>query len=285
MADLSWLKSLQDFGSDFGADKAQTSLENIVNRAKDWLIEPRDEDIKDLHLHIYGNETMTLTADVTDNYVENNVAYQEHIALKPKVFTVSGEVGELTWFKKDEKNSVTDAVAQKLAPVVSFLPPLSKSASAIQDKALKIIGVVDSLDNFVDRLWGLLSADDVNTEQKKCFKYLMVLWQRRVPIDIKTPYGKISNYVIQSVEFTQQERSVDKSQVKISFKEFKTVIEKRSRVDLKKLQGRSSAQQAAKQNKGTTSGVKLSYTECKPGSIFVDDETKRVVVVGGIGGK
>lgn len=283
MSDLSWLNTLPDYDST--KSKVMESVENIYDKAKDWLIEPRDEDIKDLHLHIYGNETMTLTADITDNYVENNIAYQEHIALKPKVFTISGEVGELTWFRKDESNSVIEAVEQKLYPVVSFLPPVAKIASAAQDKALKIMGVVDSLDNFANRFWGLLSADNVNTEQKKCFQYLMVLWQRRVPIDIKTPYGKISNYVIQSVEFTQPDRTVDKSQVKISFKEFKTVIEKRSRVDAKKLQGRRSAQQASKQNKGTTSGVKLDYTECKPGSIFVDDETNRVIVVGGVGGK
>lgn len=281
MADLSWLKTLQDYGSTWG-DKAQTSVENIFYTAKEWLIEPRDEDIKDLHLHIYGNETMTLTADVTDNYVENNVAYQEHIALKPKVFTVSGEVGELTWFRNDEANSVTGSVAQKLTPIVSFFPPISKSASSIQDKAMKIMGVVDSLDNFANRVWDFLSNDDVNTEQKKVYKYLMTLWQRRVPIDIKTPYGKISNYVIQSVEFTQPDRTVDKSQVKISFKEFKTVIEKRVRVDKKKLQGRKSAQQAAKQNKGTTSGISLNYSDCKVGSLYVDNETGRCVVVGGI---
>lgn len=282
MADLSWLQTLQDYGSTWG-EKAQTSVENIFNTAKDWLLEPRDEDIKDLHLHIYGNETMTLTADVTDNYVENNIAYQDHIALKPKVFTVSGEVGELTWFKNDKSNSIIGAVAQKLVPVVSFLPPISQKASSIQDKAMKIIGVVDSLDNFANRVWDLLSNDDVNTEQKKAYKYLMMLWKRRVPIDIRTPFGKISNYVIQSVEFTQPDRTVDKSQVKISFKEFKTVIEKRRRVDKNKLQGRKSAQQAGKQNKGTTSGVSLDYSECKSGSVFVDNETGRCVIVGGVG--
>jgi len=263
MTDLSWLKSLQDYGEN-RADKAQTSLTNIVQDALDWFIEPRDEEIKDLHLHIYGTETMSLNADITDNYVENNIAYQEHIALKPKIFTISGEVGELTWFKKDGENSVISAVEQKLRPIVTFLPPVSKQASAIQEKALKIMGVVDSLDNFANRIWGLLSDDDVDTEQKKSYKYLMSLWQRRVPIDIRSPYGKLKNYVIQSIEFTQPDRTVDKSTIKISFKEFKTVIEKRAKVDSKKLQGRKSAQQATKQNKGTTTGVTLSTTECKP---------------------
>lgn len=281
MADLSWLKTLQDYGETW-ADKAQTSLENVVGTISDWFIEPREDELTDIRLHIYGTETMSLNADVTDYYVENNIAYQDHIALKPKVFTISGEVGELTWFRNEKVNSIIYAVEQKLYPVVSFLPPISKQASAIQSKALKIMGVVDSLDNFANRVWGLLSNDDVDTEQKKSYKYLMSLWQRRVPVDITTPYGRIKNYVIQSIEFTQPDRTVDKSQIKISFKEFKTVIEKRSRVDQKKLQGRKSAQQAAKQNKGTTTGVTLDYVECKPGSIFYDKEIGRSVVVGGI---
>lgn len=280
MTDLSWLKSLQDYGGTLG--KFGASVENIYDTAYDWFIEPRDEEITDIRLHIYGTETMSLNADITDNYVESNIAYQEHIALKPKVFTLSGEVGELTWFRKDEENSIIGAVEQKLYPVVSFFPPISKQASVVQDKALKIMGVIDSLDNFANRVWGLLSEDDVDTEQKKSYKYLMTLWQRRVPINIGTPYGKMYNYVIQSIEFTQPDRTVDKSQIKISFKEFKTVIEKRARVDQKKLQGRKSAQQAAKQNKGTTTGVTLTSVECKPGSIFVDNETKRTIVVGGI---
>lgn len=265
MADLSWLSSLQDYGSSW-ADKAQTSLESLIgdnSRIQEWFLEPRDEDIVDLKLHIYGTETMTLNADVTDNYVENNIAYQDHIALKPKVFVVSGEVGELTWYRKDSVESVLGAVPQKLQPVAAFLPPISQQASYIQDKALKIIDMLDSVDNFSNRVWGLLSDDDVNSEQKKSYKYLMTLWQRRVPINIKTPFGKIKNYVIQNIEFSQPDRTKDKSQVKISFKEFKTVIEKRSRVDIMKYQGRKSAQQAQKQNKGTTTGIKLEPLDCK----------------------
>ena len=285
MTDLSWLKSLQNYGSTW-ADKAQTSLENIVGDIsgwfEDWWIEPMDSELTDLKLHIYGTETMTLNADVTDNYVENNIAYQDHIALKPKMFSLSGEVGELTWFRNDASNSVLMAVAQKLQPVVAFLPPVSKQAQAIQDKALKIIDMVDSIDNFANRVWGLLSNDDVDTEQKKSYKYLMTLWQRRVPINIRTPYGRVENYVIQNIEFTQPERTVDKSEIKITFKEFRTVIEKRAKVDMKKLQGRSSAQRAQKQSKGTTTGVQLDYVDCKPGSIFVDNETGRTIKVGGL---
>jgi len=269
MADLSWLKNdLQNYGDSLWG-KAKSSVENIFSDVKDWFIEPRDSEIKDLHLHIHGTETMNLQADITDYYVENNIAYQDHIALKPKVFTISGEVGELTWFRRNEDETLFSgqgffsAVEQKLYPIYSFLPPISKQASAIQEKALKIMGVVDSLDNISNRFWNLLSNDDVDTEQKKVYKYLTTLWQNRTPIDIRTPYGKVRNYVIQNVEFTQPETTKDKTQIKISFKEFKTVIEKRSAFDKLKLMGRSSAQQAAKKNKGTTTGVLMDKLDCK----------------------
>lgn len=281
MTNSSWLQNIQDYGSTkWGQTKE--AIGNVFTDIKEWWIEPKDDELTDLKLHIYGTETMSLTADVTDNYVESNIAYQDHIALKPKVFTITGEVGELTWFRKDEEHSELLAVPQKLYPVVSFLPPIAKQARAIQDTALKVLGVLDSVDNFASRFFGLLDDEDADTEQKKIYKYLMVLWQRRVPVNVRTPFGKIENYVIQNIEFTQPDRTVDKSQIKISLKEFKTVIEKRSRVDSKKLQGRKSAQQAKKQSKGTTTGASLSYVECKPGSVFVDNETGRTIVVGGI---
>ena len=284
MSDLSWLKKLQgeDYGDVWG-DRTQTALTNIIGNdlLNDWILQPRDDTTTELKLHIYGAESMNLQADITDNYVESNVAFQEHIALKPKVFTVSGEVGEVVWYKNDTVESEIYAVEQKLNPVVSFLPPISKQASSIQDKALKIMSVVDSIDNFANRVWNLLSKEDVDTEQKKSYKYLMVLWQAREPINIKTPFGNLKSYVIQNIEFTQPDRTVDKSQVKISFKEFKVVKEKVTKFNKTKYQNRKAAQMGQKQSKGTTTGVKLDYVECKPGSIFVDEATKMCVRVGG----
>lgn len=260
MADLSWLKGLQEVN---GFNKLGVSKDNLIGRAKEWLLEPKNEELKDLHLHIYGTETMSLTADITDNFVESNIAYQDHIALKPKVFTLSGEVGELTWFRNDMSESVTLAVEQKLQPVVAFLPPISKQASSLQDKALKIMGIVDSIDNFANRIWSMLSKDDVDTEQKKEYKYLMTLWMNREPIDIRTPFGKIHNYVIQNIEFTQPDRTKDKSQIKISFKEFRVVKEKVRSFDSKKYMARKAAQMGQKQSKGTTTGIKLEPLDCK----------------------
>lgn len=284
MTDLSWLQKLQAGYGDTAFDRLKNAVSNVAigDLLQDWILQPKGDKITELKLHIYGAETIQLNAEITDNYVESNIAYQDHIALKPKIFTVSGEVGELTWYKNDSVESVIEAIPQKLVPVVSFLPSITKKAQQITDKAMKIIGVVDSLDNFSNRVWQLLSNEDVDTEQKKSCAYLSLLWGNREPINIKTPFGTLNNYVIQNVEFTQPERTQDKSQVKISFKEFRIVNEKYGEFNLNKYQSRASAQKTSKKSKGKTSGVKLNYNECKPGSIFVDDSSMMCRIVGGV---
>lgn len=242
------------------------SDKNIINEGIDWLFQPRDDSIHSLKFHVYGTESMNLQADVTDNYTENNIAYQDHIALKPRVYTVSGEVGELTWFKNDEENSIIGAVAQKLQPVVAFLPPISKQAKVAQDKALKILDLVDSLDNFATRTINSFGFNDQNpalTEQQKSYNYLLKLWADRKPINIITPWSKLSNFVIQNIEFTQPERTKDKSQVKISLKEFREVKTKRVGFNLENYQSRAFQQKAEKVVNGYTTGTKFTAGMCK----------------------
>ena len=45
--------------------------------------------------NILGEEVVTLTADATDHYVEDNSAIQDHIALKPITITLHGYIGEV----------------------------------------------------------------------------------------------------------------------------------------------------------------------------------------------
>lgn len=262
--DNEYLKKLQNYNGII--DKVRISSQNILDNIIDWVrIEPKDEQLTSLHLQIFGNESVSLQSDITDNYVESNVAYQDHVALKPMIYTVEGEVGELTWYKQDPQNSIISAVAQKLSPVVSFAPSVSKFASSTQDKAMKIIGVVDSLDNAASRFWGFLSKDDVDTEQKKVFKYLQLLWAQRKPLNIKTPWKKLDNYIIQNIEISQSDRTVDKSKIKISFKEFKTTKSKTTSFDVSKYMGRASAQNSEIVKKGITTGIEMTVQMCKKG--------------------
>lgn len=255
-------KNLSNLRNDSWSDK------NLWNEAVDWLIQPRDDSLHSLKFHVYGTESINLQADVTDNYTESNIAYQDHIALKPRVYTVTGEVGELTWFKNDEENSIIGAVAQKLQPIVAFLPPVSKQAQSAQDKALKVLDLVDSIDNFATRTINSFTEYDDKTgaltEQQKSYRYLVQLWANRKPINIVTPWTKLSNFIIQNVEFTQPDRTRDKTQVKISLKEFRQVKTKRVAFDKGNYQLRAFEQKAEKTVNGYTTGTELKGMSMKP---------------------
>lgn len=236
------------------------SDKNLWNEGVDWFFQPKDGDLQSLQFHVYGMESINLSADITDNYVESNISYQDHIALKPRVYTVSGEVGELTWFKNDSENSVLGSVAQKLQPIATFLPTFSKTAQKLQDKAIKVLNVVDSIDNFAKRT--IDSFTTAETQQQKNYWWLMWLWSNRTPLNIKTPWLKLYDFVIQNVEFTQPERTVDKTQVKVTLKEFRQTKRKTTAFDKKNYQERAFAQNAEKKVASATSGIKM--TDFKP---------------------
>ena len=44
---------------------------------------------------VKGRDELTLASNITDHYVENNSAIQDHIALKPITIRLNGFVGEL----------------------------------------------------------------------------------------------------------------------------------------------------------------------------------------------
>ena len=43
--------------------------------------------------HYNGEESITLDADITDHFVESNVALQDHIARRPVTYSVTGYIG------------------------------------------------------------------------------------------------------------------------------------------------------------------------------------------------
>ena len=267
------LKGINNFSKD--TLSLNNFVEKVGNYFEDYIIEPRDSSLTPLKLQIIGNETLSMSSDITDNYVENNVALQDHISIKPMIYTIEGEVGELVWYSQNGSNDILGKLANKLEPVVSFAQTLSQNAAKAQRTALKVLGVIDSVDNYATRLWNFFDKDETDTEQKKIFKYLLALWQERKPLNIKTPWTNLSNFVIQNIEISQPDRTVEKSRIKISFKEFKTVKQKKTSFDVNKYLGRASAQNAALTNKGTTTGIRATEKMCKirqwcPTSIYTN---------------
>ena len=219
----------------------------------------------DLKLDIVGDETLRADCDVTDHYVESNKAYQDQVTLKPKTYTISGEVGELVWYRNSPISQTIGQVAQKLEGVISFLPIRSKSFNQMKKTVMKASQWADTASNALQKLssltTGILGKDiegnpieGALTRQAQAYQYLVFFRDNRMPLSVRTPWGILNDYVITNLEFKQPKESKDKSFITITFKEFRTTKITTVEFDESKYQGNAALENQPKQEQGKTAG-------------------------------
>lgn len=254
---MSFISTLQD-----NINLIQGKLEGhkgIVNDLRSFLgIEFEDEDAAGLikiNLDIVGDETIVFENDVTDNYVESNVAYQDHISVKPFTYTVRGTVGDLVYYKNNNKESFLEAVPEKLTTIASFIPSTTKKVNSIRNKAIKISNFVNSIDNFSKR-FSKLSEGSL---QAKAVEELILLREERKPIKIRCAWFNLSNVVITRLEVSQDKESIDKTDILISFKQLRVARLGNSIFNINDYQGIDKQQRSPQKESGQTNGVEREF--------------------------
>ena len=234
-----------------------------------WITSPTDN--IDLKLDIVGEEVLTAENDVTDHFVESNIAYQDQIASKPKTYTINGEVGELVWYQRDSLSQKVGQVAQRLEGVISFLPKQSRGFQQMKKKAMKIAQWVDVGSNIFDRFSDL--TPDM-TKQEQAYKWLLFWRDVRLPLTVKSPWGTLENYVVTSLRLTQPKETKDKSYISITFKELRLSSVTTVEFDADKYQGVAGLENEPKVEGGTTPGADAGV-ENEDGicTVKLEDET------------
>lgn len=209
--------------------------------------------LAELKLDIIGEESLTADSDVTDHYVENNTAYQDQISIKPKIYTVNGEVGELVWYQNDKKEQVFGQVSQRLEGIISFLPIRSKSFNQMKAKAMKALQWVDTASNVASKLTNLYD-ETAEGKQQQAFLQLCGYRDNRNVLRIQTPWGMLKGYVITNLKFTQPKETKDKTLISITFKELRTTHLSFVPFDPDKYQGNAIFENQPLTDNGKTSG-------------------------------
>lgn len=238
-------------------------LQALKDHVKEYFIVGQGtQGLVNLRLDIVGDETLSADSDITDHYVESNIAYQDQISLKPKIYTIQGEVGELVWYQKDSASQVFGQVAQRLEGVVSFLPIRSKSFNQMKTKAMKALQWVDTASNAVSKISNLMSDSFGSvTHQQQAYQELVAIRDGRKPVNIQTPWGILKDYAITSLKLTQPKETKDKSIISITFKEFRTTSVGKVEFDASKYQGNAVYENQPEVDNGKTSGEDKSISE------------------------
>ena len=267
MAD--WVNSLTE-----KAGKTQSFLKSAISASNTLVSVAGTVGIAGFVFDIADDDTVELDADITDHYVENGTAIQDHIALRPERVTVRGLVGEYRHIVEGKQTKLEKAT-QKLTTLASYLPPLSQAATAIykglqgknENSSLSMLG---SLNNPVNTAMDLYKAyRNINlpqTEQQKAFIYFEALRNSRALFTIQTPFRYYTDMAIESIRASQSGFSRDQSDFEISFKKMRFVdVEKKllngEQTQEISLEGRLEEQAALVENKGIISTRPVATTE------------------------
>lgn len=238
-------------------------LQALKDHVKEYFIVGQGtQGLVNLRLDIVGDESLSADCDITDHYVESNTAYQDQISLKPKIYTIQGEVGELVWYQKDNASQTFGQVAQRLEGVISFLPIRSKSFNQMKSKVMKAAQWVDTASNAVSKISNLMSDSFGSvTHQQQAYQELVAIRDGRQPVNVKTPWGILEDYAITNLKLTQPKETKDKSTISITFKQFRTTSVGRVEFDASKYQGNAVYENQPVVDNGKTSGEDKSISE------------------------
>lgn len=222
-----------------------TTLSNLI------LVSPQKEigfkpfqqgnqsiNVPSLLFHIKGEEQANLRSDITDHFVEDNTAINDHITLRPEIISCQGFIGEL--------NNVTPEILQalrlaadKLTIINAFTPEISVTAQKAYNLAEQLYRLAQNATAAGVASWnslsnskfgtttgqlneigssGLVTDNGNQTKQQKAFQQLYGYWSKRTLFKVQTPWAIFNNMAIEDMVAIQDDESDMMTDFKVQFK-------------------------------------------------------------------
>lgn len=236
--------------------KVEEFISSVVNK---YIVTSQNtnEGVNGYVFDIVLHEEVSLESEITDHYVEENYAIQDHIAKRPAVFVLKGIVGELVNKPSVNGSSVLENV-QSLGDIAGLAPNLSSQASQVYSKIESVVSTVNSYinqaNNIIDIFYDKTSAD---TKQGEAFDFFSNLWNSRTLCTVETPYGIFKDIAIHRISAIQRDETNIVSDFQIMFKQIRTV---KSIQTTKKSSGRFADSISNFTDKGRIVGKTVEYS-------------------------
>lgn len=171
-----------------------------------------------------GEESVTVTSDITDHFVEDNSSIQDHIAKKPVMITTLGYIGELTNVAPDALTPLK-FVVDKLSTLGPFVPGLTRTAMIGYNAAVSAYTTVNtaarSVVSALESITGNGSANRVQTLQQKAFTRFKKYFESRTLFKVQTPWAIFENMAIMSMRVVSEEETRMISTFEMTFKQMR----------------------------------------------------------------
>lgn len=198
------------------------------------------------------DETSTVEASITDNWVETNHTIQDHIAVKPRIYRLRGCVGEVTyvgstnWLEKINQRINQNPVLQK---TINALKPIAAISGVVSNATSSAIAIVNQLEASYNRYKKMIEDNFIaskqrqilNQKQQKTVAYLNRILETRTEVTLKglkfeETLTKGDNYerkyYLQSVAAHQGNNDFI-TDIEVTIKEFRIASVKTTALDTK----------------------------------------------------
>lgn len=260
----------------------------------------------ELVFSIIKTHRTSLNAQITDNYIENNTALQDHIAFSPIVVTLSGLVGEnvltsaaaelqtqeqlltarafqnqILWGDRGKwwegLTNPSSPLGNKLntlsilIPASSNITQLAKNAvSQVYTSARRYIGAFAGF--FNRNTASLPMSNRGNIENQKlqyAYDVLQSTFYNRKACVIHTPWKSFQDMYIQSIEITQDDVN-HIMDVSVTFKQLKFASVQYGKVNEQVRASYNAAAAADLENNGKAQTNSILYERYTPGAEYVN---------------
>ena len=210
---------------------------------------------------------LSLKSEITNHYIEENAWVNDHWAISPPQYTLSGLIGELIytvpegWAKKVE--SIYGVVG--LGVLSKLCPTLGSYTSSALNIARKAESVVQKYINIAksagDKIANFLKRDITSkTNQRRVLDELENLMNNRILVNVATPYGTYKGLAIIAINVRQDQSTRFMSDIEITFQKWRNPGEDFNKTSEEESQSEiATAQKSVMKNKGLIGSIKQEY--------------------------
>lgn len=260
----------------------------------------------ELIFNIIKTHRTSLNAQITDNYIENNTALQDHIAFSPIIVTLSGLVGEkvmpsaaaelqaqeqlltarafqnqILWGNAGEwwegLTNPSSPLGNKLntlgvlTPSTSNITQLAKNAvSQAYTSVRRYIGAFAGFFNRNTASLPMVNRSNIqNPNLQYAYDVLQSTFYNRKACLIHTPWKTFQDMYIQSIEITQDEMN-HIMDVSVTFKQLKFASVQYGKANEQVRASYNAAAAADLENNGKAQTNSILYERFTPGAEYVN---------------
>lgn len=176
---------------------------------------------------IENSQGIQIQSSITNNYTEANVAINDHWAIQPITFSLTGIIGELVYTPTErflEKN--VKSVTKYLDGLTAISPTLDSYTRAVENVAKAID---DSLEQYRQTIRNALlninffESSILSTNARYIYERIMSLINCRQLVTVKTIWGDLTNMAITSFN-VKQDTNRYKTDVEIKMQQWRDVL-------------------------------------------------------------